>query len=83
LLTNAEIRAVGSLNDLDGKRVLRALLRLGWFEHRVVGSHHVLKREGYMPLTVPVHRGKSIKQGTMRALLKQAGITEKQFLDAY
>lgn len=74
---------MGSLNDLDGRRVLRALVRLGWIEDRVVGSHHVLKREGHATLTVPVHRGKSIKQGTMRALLKHADLTETEFLAAY
>ena len=74
---------MGSLNDLDGRRVLRAFVRLGWIEDRVVGSHHVLKRSGRATLTIPVHRGKSIKQGTMRALLKHAEVTEEEFLRAY
>lgn len=75
---------MGALNDLDGRRVLRAFARLGWSEVRVVGSHHILKKEGHPAvLTVPVHRGRTIKQGLMRGLLKAASLSEEEFLAQY
>ena len=73
-----------SLNSLDALRVLKALRRFGWEEVRSSGSHRVLKKDGYpLLLTVPVHRGRPIKQGTMRKILKTAAIAEDDFLTAY
>ncbi len=75
---------MGSLNDLDSKRVLRAFERLGWKEVRVTGSHHMLKKDGHAAtLTIPVHRGKTIKQGLMHKLLKTAGVSTEDFLAQY
>lgn len=73
-----------SLNSLDALRVLRALKRFGWDEVRSSGSHRVLKKTGHPVLiSVPVHRGRPIKQGTMRKILKNAGVSEEDFLATY
>jgi predicted RNA binding protein YcfA (HicA-like mRNA interferase family) len=32
---------------------------------------------------VPVHRGKTLKEGLARGILKDAGITEDEFFDVY
>jgi predicted RNA binding protein YcfA (HicA-like mRNA interferase family) len=58
-------------------RLLRALGRLGWTADRQSGSHVVLVKAGRM------HRGKTLKEGTARAILKQAGVSEEEFFDAY
>jgi predicted RNA binding protein YcfA (HicA-like mRNA interferase family) len=64
-------------------RLLRALGRLGWTIDRQSGSHAVLVKAGHSPITVPVHRGKTLKEGTARAILKQAGVSEDEFFDVY
>jgi predicted RNA binding protein YcfA (HicA-like mRNA interferase family) len=62
--------------------MVRALVRLGWAIARQSGSHVVLVRAGQAPVTVPVHPG-TLKLGTAKAILKQAGLTEDEFFDAY
>jgi predicted RNA binding protein YcfA (HicA-like mRNA interferase family) len=74
---------VGRLSQLDSGRVLKAFVRLGWAVDRVNGSHQILKAAGRATLTVPVHKGRPLKEGLMRALLKAAGVDEDAFFAAY
>jgi predicted RNA binding protein YcfA (HicA-like mRNA interferase family) len=69
--------------SLVAARVVRALVRLGWTVDRQAGSHVVLIKAGRNPVTVPVHKGKPLKEGTARSILKQAGVSEDEFFDAY
>jgi predicted RNA binding protein YcfA (HicA-like mRNA interferase family) len=50
---------------------------------RQSGSHVVLARSGQMPVTVPVHKGKTMKEGTARGILKAAGVSEDALFDVY
>ncbi len=74
---------MGRMAQLVSARVLRALGRLGWQLDRQSGSHAVLLKQGRPPLTVPVHKGKTLKEGTARGILKQAGISEEEFFAVY
>jgi predicted RNA binding protein YcfA (HicA-like mRNA interferase family) len=74
---------VGRLSQLDAGRVVKAFVRLGWSVVRISGSHHVLKRAGHATLTIPVHKGRALKEGLMRGVLKASGVNEETFLDAY
>lgn len=62
--------------------MIRALERLGWKADRV-GRHQVLVKPGCSPVTVPIHKGRDLKPNTARAILKQCGVTEEEFLQAY
>lgn len=43
-----------------------------------------MKKEGNPAiLSIPVHKGKSIKRGLLVSLIKMAGLTEKEFLKLY
>jgi predicted RNA binding protein YcfA (HicA-like mRNA interferase family) len=65
-------------------RMIKALVRLGWSIDRASGtSHHVLTRPGHRPITVPVKKGRTLKEGTARAILRQASVTEEEFFDVY
>jgi len=46
-----------------------------------VGSHHVLVYPGHSTrtVTVPVHSGRDLKPGTLRAIIRQAGLTVEEF----
>lgn len=60
---------------------MRALERGGFVLHHIKGSHHYFKRsdrEGYV--TVALHRG-DLPSGTLRAIIKQAGLTREEFID--
>jgi len=63
---------------LSGRRVVRAFQRLGWEVARQRGSHIIMVKEGEMvTLSVPDHR--EVAKGTLRTLIREAGLTIEQF----
>jgi predicted RNA binding protein YcfA (HicA-like mRNA interferase family) len=75
---------MGRLSGIHADRMIRALERLGWIVVRSRGSHRVLARSGRPGvITVPVKRGRTLPEGTARAILKQAGIAEDEFFSVY
>lgn len=64
---------------VSGAEVVRALERLGFVVARQRGSHIVMRR-GSMGCGVPNHR--ELKVGTLAGLLKQAGVSPEEFIDA-
>jgi predicted RNA binding protein YcfA (HicA-like mRNA interferase family) len=69
------------LPALRGEEVIRAFNRLGFRVVRVRGSHHIMERPGHPHLlSVPVHPGRTVANGTLRDLIRDAGITVEQFL---
>lgn len=69
------------LKCVSGKTVVRTLERLGFVQVRQRGSHVVLKKmpEAEIGCVVPLHR--ELAAGTLRGILKQAGITPQDFFD--
>ncbi len=64
------------------RQLIRALERAGFFVHHIRGSHHYLRhpeRPGLM-ITVPYHN-RDLKRGTLRAILRQAGLTADELRD--
>lgn len=64
---------------VSGKQCRKALGKLGFVEARQNGSHVVMRR-GESGCVVPMHR--EIKTGTLAGLLKQAGVTAEEFIQA-
>jgi predicted RNA binding protein YcfA (HicA-like mRNA interferase family) len=61
--------------------VVRALERAGWQVHRQRGSHIVMHKEGVpFLITVPLHR-RDLPRGTLRDIIKDAGLTVDEFLE--
>jgi predicted RNA binding protein YcfA (HicA-like mRNA interferase family) len=69
------------LPTVNGRHVIRALTKSGFIIDRIVGSHHVLVYPGEptRTVTVPVHAGRDLKPGTLRAIIRQAGFTVEEF----
>ena len=67
------------LPNISGDEAVKALQRLGFAFLRQRGSHAILRR-GSQGCVVPMHR--EISQGTLRGVLKQAGVTEDEFRTA-
>lgn len=74
---------MGRMAQLNATRLVRALVRLGWTLDRQSGSHAVLTKPGRNPVTVPIHKGRALKEGTARSILKQAGIAENTLFEVY
>jgi predicted RNA binding protein YcfA (HicA-like mRNA interferase family) len=62
---------------LSGSEVIRRLERLGFEQVRQRGSHVVCRR-GDAGCVVPLH--KELKTGTLAGILRQAGLTQDEFL---
>ena len=75
---------MSSLHNLKPERVIKAFERAGWKNEGQRGSHMKLTKEGseYV-LSIPVHKGKPIKQGLLRDQIKKAGLTVEEFLKLY
>jgi len=70
-----------SLYNLKPERVVKAFERAGWVNRGFKGSHVKLTKEGNPNiLSVPVHKGKSVKIGLLKDQIKKAGLTEEDFL---
>lgn len=66
------------LPQVDAVKLIRALKRAGFVEHEQRGSHLTLKNPNGHRTTVPVHGG-DVKRGLLKQILKQAGLSEKEF----
>ena len=65
--------------DLSGKEWVKILSKLGFVFQRQQGSHMVLRRESpFARVVVPNH--KSLRVGTLRTILNEAGITVDELI---
>ena len=63
---------------LSGREVVRVFEKLGWQVARQRASHIILVKEGARAtLSVPDH--KEVARGTLRALIRAAGLTVDEF----
>ncbi len=64
---------------LSGADVVKMLEQLGFEQIRQRGSH-VVMRLGSVGTVVPLH--KELKTGTLAGIIRQAGLTQDEFLGA-
>ncbi len=69
---------MAELPRCSGAEAIRAFESLGYRQVRQKGSHVFLKREGSNSISVPLHR--TLAKGTLRALIRDAGITVEEFV---
>lgn len=70
-----------ALPQLSGRETVLAFELLGWKVVRQKGSHIILIKDGQIAtLSVPDH--KQVAKGTLRSLIRSAGLTVSEFLDA-
>lgn len=59
---------------MTAKQVEKKLLENGFTLDRVHGSHKIYVKKGFPPISVPFHGNKDLKLGTLKNILKTAGI---------
>jgi predicted RNA binding protein YcfA (HicA-like mRNA interferase family) len=69
---------LAKLPSTSGKKVIKALGKLGFVVIRQKGSHVILQRESKL-VTVPLHD--PIKKSTLNAVLKQADVSLEELLE--
>jgi len=63
----------------SGADAVKAFRQLGYEVDHQTGSHIILRHPSQRRLTVPNHR--ELAKGTLRALIREAGLTKEQFSD--
>lgn len=66
------------MKSISGKKLCKIVEQKGWSLKKVTGSHRIYQKSGVNKiLSIPVHRNKDLKIGTLKALMKIAGLTEE------
>ncbi|NER34202.1 MAG: addiction module toxin, HicA family [Oscillatoria sp. SIO1A7] len=66
---------------ISSKKAIRSLERLGFYQARQTGSHVILKKtlpDGEIVCVVPMHD--ELKIGTLSGVIKQAKVTQDEFI---
>lgn len=75
---------MSGLHNPKPDRVVKAFERAVWKARGQKGSHVKLTKEGNPNiLSIPVHKGKPVKQGLLRDQIAKAGLTVEEFLELY
>ena len=67
--------------SLNAREVVKVFESFGWQVSRQNGSHIVMVKEGY-PATLSVPNHKPVARGTLRSLIRDAGLTVGEFVSA-
>jgi predicted RNA binding protein YcfA (HicA-like mRNA interferase family) len=82
LWCSKEDEVMGALPVVSGDECVRVLRQFGYRLARHNSSSHMrLQADGRAPVTVPRHR--ELKLGTLKAILRTAGISTEQFVEAW
>ena len=69
---------MSNLPRISGRECIKVLSKVGFFIRRQQGSHIILRRnDPFTQLVVPDH--KELDRGTLRAIIRQAGLSIEQF----
>jgi predicted RNA binding protein YcfA (HicA-like mRNA interferase family) len=67
------------LGNISGKQAAKAFKKAGWYEVGQVGSHLIMSKQNIrVNLSIPQHKELSV--GTLRALIRNAGLSIEDFL---
>ncbi len=69
---------MSTLPSISGRECVKALTKMGFYLKRQEGSHMVLRRDDpFAQVIVPDH--KELDRGTLRAIIRQAGLNVDEF----
>ena len=70
---------MSKLSPIKPEEVIRILEKLGFKKIRQSGSHAVFYHSDGRWTTVPIHKGRDVAKGTLRKILRDIGLTYKEF----
>jgi predicted RNA binding protein YcfA (HicA-like mRNA interferase family) len=71
---------MSKLPQISGRECLKALNKVGFYLRRQEGSHMILRRDTpFAQVVVPDH--KQLDRGTLRAIIRQAGLDVEEFVN--
>jgi predicted RNA binding protein YcfA (HicA-like mRNA interferase family) len=70
---------VSNLPQVSGRKVVKALLQIGYEKDRQKGSHIVMRQISYPHRRIVVPDHKEVAKGTLRAIIRYSGLTVEEF----
>lgn len=72
---------MASLPSITAKEAVSAFEKIGFKFDRKTGSHYILKKKDFpLILSVPIHGNRTLKAGTLRSLIRDAGLSLDEFV---
>jgi predicted RNA binding protein YcfA (HicA-like mRNA interferase family) len=65
---------------LNPRKLIKILEKTGFKVVRQKGSHVIMMNYRKTRIVIPVHPGKDIKPGLVRAIIRETGISREKFL---
>ncbi len=72
---------MSTLPHVSGRKVVQALLKIGYEKDRQKGSHIVMRQLSYPHRRIVVPDHKEVAKGTLRAIIRFAGLTVEEFIN--
>ncbi len=70
---------MSKLPRISGRECVKALVKVGFYLKRQEGSHMILRRDNpFAQTVVPDHT--ELDRGTLRAIIRQAGLSVDEFV---
>ena len=68
--------------NIKARQAIRALEKGGWVIHEQTGSHVQMKHlQKPGRITIPNHARSDVPKGILKSIIRQAGLTNKEFFD--
>jgi len=67
------------IRPLSSQRLIKILEKIGFKIIRQKGSHVIMINDRDTRIVIPVHPGKDVKPGLIRAIIKEAGLSREEF----
>jgi predicted RNA binding protein YcfA (HicA-like mRNA interferase family) len=65
------------MKSVSGKALCKLVKRYGWELKRITGSYYIYVKENMsVILSIPVHGNRDLPTGTLKSMMKDAGLTE-------
>ena len=72
---------MSTLPTISGRECIKVLKKFGYYLKRQEGSHMIMRRdEPFGQVVVPDH--KVLDRGTLRAIIRQAGMSVDEFVES-
>jgi predicted RNA binding protein YcfA (HicA-like mRNA interferase family) len=69
-----------SLPVISGKECVTALEKIGFVVRRQSGSHIIVRRDDPPAQTISIPNHNTLDRGTLRAIIRSAGLTVDEFI---
>jgi predicted RNA binding protein YcfA (HicA-like mRNA interferase family) len=65
------------MKSISGQKLCKVVEKYGWELARIKGSHHIYSKKNTSTIVIiPVHGNRDLPIGTLKSILKDAGLSE-------